>query len=64
MGYRGTTNCMLNYGDEDNCIGELLGEPGSGLATMFLMMNEVNNLLLISLLEPLIDILLSSLVVL
>ena len=40
MGYRGTTNCALSYGDHDNCEGELLGQEGNGLATMFLMMNE------------------------
>lgn len=40
MGYRGTTNCVLNFGDQDSCEGELLGEEGNGLATMFLMMNE------------------------
>lgn len=40
MGYRGTTNCALSYGDRDDCEGELLGQEGHGLATMFLMMNE------------------------
>lgn len=40
MGYRGTTNCCLNYGENDACIGELLGKEGEGLKTMFLMMNE------------------------
>jgi hypothetical protein len=40
MGYRGTTNCVLSFGDHDDCEGELLGEEGRGLATMFLMMNE------------------------
>jgi len=40
MGWRGTTNCVLNYGEETDTIGELLGDEGRGLATMFLMMNE------------------------
>lgn len=41
MGYRGTTNCVMSYGEgEGECVGELLGEVGQGLATMFLMMNE------------------------
>ena len=41
MGYRGTTNCFLSYGQGDEqCIGELLGKEGHGLNTMFLMMNE------------------------
>jgi alkylation response protein AidB-like acyl-CoA dehydrogenase len=41
MGYRGTTNCVMSYGEGDEeCVGEILGEVGQGLATMFLMMNE------------------------
>ncbi|TNF59394.1 MAG: acyl-CoA dehydrogenase [Rhodobacteraceae bacterium] len=40
MGYRGTTNCALNFGEAGDCIGELLGEPNKGLAYMFQMMNE------------------------
>lgn len=41
MGYRGTTNCFMSYGQgDDECIGELLGKEGYGLNTMFLMMNE------------------------
>ncbi|RMF18252.1 MAG: acyl-CoA dehydrogenase, partial [Alphaproteobacteria bacterium] len=40
MGYRGTTNCLLAFGDEGECLGELVGEPNRGLAYMFHMMNE------------------------
>jgi butyryl-CoA dehydrogenase len=40
MGYRGTTNCALNFGERGDCIGELLGEPHRGLSYMFQMMNE------------------------
>ena len=40
MGYRGTTNCALNFGEQEPCIGELVGQPGQGLACMFHMMNE------------------------
>ena len=40
MGYRGTTNCALNFGEAGECIGELLGEPHKGLSYMFQMMNE------------------------
>jgi len=47
MGSRGTVNCLLNFGegkhrpgDEPGAIGELVGEPGRGLAYMFHMMNE------------------------
>ncbi len=40
MGYRGTTNTALAFGDGEPCIGELIGEPHKGLAYMFHMMNE------------------------
>lgn len=40
MGYRGTTSTVLNFGEEDDCVGYLVGEPHQGLKYMFLMMNE------------------------
>ncbi len=40
MGLKGSATCQLNFGDNDNCVGELLGEPGKGLMIMFNMMNE------------------------
>ncbi len=48
MGYRGTTNCLLNFGEgmkykpggRAGAIGYLVGEPHKGLACMFHMMNE------------------------
>lgn len=40
MGYRGTTNCLLNFGEAGETIGELVGEPHHGLIYMFHMMNE------------------------
>jgi hypothetical protein len=47
MGYRGTVNCLLNFGEgrfrpegEAGALGTLVGEPGKGLAYMFHMMNE------------------------
>ena len=47
MGFRGTTNCLLNFGEgrfkpegKRGAIGYLVGEPGRGLAAMFHMMNE------------------------
>lgn len=40
MGYRGTTSTMLSFGENDACIGELVGETGQGLRYMFHMMNE------------------------
>jgi len=47
MGYRGTTNTLLNFGEgrfrpqgAAGAIGWLVGEAGRGLACMFHMMNE------------------------
>ena len=47
MGYRGTSNCLLNFGEgrhrpagSAGAVGELIGEEGRGLAYMFQMMNE------------------------
>lgn len=47
MGYRGTTNTLLNFGEgafrpagEPGAVGHLVGEPHRGLAYMFHMMNE------------------------
>ncbi len=45
MGYRGTVNGALNFGDGGVCVGELLGaitgaSAGQGMAQMFQMMNE------------------------
>jgi alkylation response protein AidB-like acyl-CoA dehydrogenase len=40
MGCRGTTNCLLNFGESGESIGYLVGEPNQGLANMFHMMNE------------------------
>jgi alkylation response protein AidB-like acyl-CoA dehydrogenase len=40
MGIHGSPTASLSFGDNDNCIGELLGARGSGIITMFAMMNE------------------------
>ena len=40
LGYRGTTNCLLNFGEAGGAIGYRLGEAGQGLVIMFHMMNE------------------------
>ncbi|MFI6093432.1 acyl-CoA dehydrogenase [Streptomyces sp. NPDC051218] len=47
MGYRGTTNTLLNFGEgahrpggEPGAVGHLIGEANRGLAYMFHMMNE------------------------
>lgn len=40
MGYRGTVNTVLSFGEHEACIGERVGAPHQGLACMFHMMNE------------------------
>ncbi|MEO8005158.1 MAG: acyl-CoA dehydrogenase [Betaproteobacteria bacterium] len=40
MGFRGTTNCVLNFGEQGGAYAELVGEANKGLACMFQMMNE------------------------
>ncbi len=47
MGYRGTTNCLLNFGEgkhrpggQPGAVGQLVGSLHQGLAAMFHMMNE------------------------
>ncbi|MFG1351399.1 acyl-CoA dehydrogenase [Xanthobacter autotrophicus] len=48
MGYRGTANCLLDFGEGQRhrpggvsgAVGYLVGAPGQGLAIMFMMMNE------------------------
>lgn len=40
MGYRGTTSTVLSFGENDACVGYLIGEPHQGLRYMFQMMNE------------------------
>ncbi|MEM6572909.1 MAG: acyl-CoA dehydrogenase [Pseudomonadota bacterium] len=40
MGQRGTSNCLLNFGESGDCEGFLVGRENEGLANMFHMMNE------------------------
>ncbi len=40
MGIHGSATCALNFGENENCTGYLLGEENSGMAIMFNMMNE------------------------
>ncbi len=47
LGYRGTTNCLLNFGEgrhrplgKAGAVGYRVGRPGNGLRCMFHMMNE------------------------
>jgi alkylation response protein AidB-like acyl-CoA dehydrogenase len=40
MGIHASPTCTLNFGDNDDCIGYLIGEECAGIAYMFQMMNE------------------------
>jgi butyryl-CoA dehydrogenase len=40
MGYKATTNCAVNFGENDACVGYLIGQENAGLRYMFQMMNE------------------------
>ncbi len=40
LGFRGTTNTLLNFGEKGGAVGYLVGHPGDGLRCMFHMMNE------------------------
>lgn len=40
MGYRGTVNCLLNFGETTGALGWRIGAAGDGLPNMFRMMNE------------------------
>jgi hypothetical protein len=40
MGNRGTTNCLLNFGEAGDTLGYLVGGENQGLMNMFHMMNE------------------------
>lgn len=40
MGFRGTVNTVLAFGENGNCRGWLVGPKGQGLTCMFHMMNE------------------------
>ncbi len=40
MGIKASATATLNFGENGNCIGELLGEERAGMKIMFQMMNE------------------------
>ena len=40
MGLKGSATCSMSFGDNGDCIGELLGEERQGMKIMFQMMNE------------------------
>lgn len=40
LGINASPTCVMSYGDNDECIGELVGEENRGLMAMFTMMNN------------------------
>jgi alkylation response protein AidB-like acyl-CoA dehydrogenase len=40
MGLHGSPTCTLNFGDNDDCVGFLIGKEKQGIMVMFHMMNE------------------------
>ena len=40
VGLHGSPTCSMSYGDNDACVGELIGEENKGLMAMFVLMNE------------------------
>jgi alkylation response protein AidB-like acyl-CoA dehydrogenase len=40
LGINASPTCVMSYGDNDDCIGELVGHENKGLAAMFTMMNN------------------------
>ncbi|MEM1053447.1 MAG: acyl-CoA dehydrogenase [Pseudomonadota bacterium] len=40
LGINASPTCVMSYGDNDNCIGELVGAENRGLMAMFTMMNN------------------------
>lgn len=40
MGIKGSATCTLTFGDNDKCVGYLLGKEREGMKIMFQMMNE------------------------
>ncbi|WOI54385.1 acyl-CoA dehydrogenase [Parvularcula sp. LCG005] len=39
LGQHGSPTCVLSYGDNDDCLGTLVGKENEGLKNMFVMMN-------------------------
>ena len=40
LGIKGSPTCQLAYGEEGNCVGELIGQENKGMPIFFTMMNE------------------------
>lgn len=40
LGLHASPTCVMVYGDDGDCLGEMLGQPNGGLKAMFTMMNN------------------------
>jgi alkylation response protein AidB-like acyl-CoA dehydrogenase len=40
LGIRASPTCVMSYGDNDDCLGWLIGEENAGMRAMFTMMNN------------------------
>lgn len=40
LGLHGSPTCVLSFGDQDECVGELIGSENGGMRAMFTMMNN------------------------
>ena len=40
MGLHAAPTCLMSYGDNGDCLGEIVGEVGGGMRAMFTMMNN------------------------
>ncbi|HTM94509.1 MAG TPA: acyl-CoA dehydrogenase [Croceibacterium sp.] len=40
LGIHASPTCVMSYGDNDECVGEIIGAPNEGLKAMFTMMNS------------------------
>jgi len=40
LGIKASPTCVMSYGDDGTCIGEIVGEENAGLRAMFTMMND------------------------
>jgi alkylation response protein AidB-like acyl-CoA dehydrogenase len=40
LGIKASPTCVMSYGDEGQCIGEIVGDENAGLRAMFTMMND------------------------
>ncbi len=40
LGIKASPTCVMSYGDESQCIGEIVGAENAGLRAMFTMMND------------------------